>query len=87
VTNQKPEAQGSVQFLYEGRTISAGTGDSVLTALVADGETSLFKDGARGFFCNMGVCQECRVSVDGRRGVRACMTRVSPGMRVTLEDA
>jgi predicted molibdopterin-dependent oxidoreductase YjgC len=88
VTGRTSEhARGSVRFFYGERTIGAREGDSVLTALVAAGETSVAKDGARGFFCNMGICQECRVIVDGRRGSRACLTRVAPGMRVTLEDA
>lgn len=33
-------------------------------------------------FCGMGVCFACLVTVDGRSGVRACTTRVEPGMRV-----
>ncbi|MDE0000296.1 MAG: FAD-dependent oxidoreductase, partial [Rhodospirillaceae bacterium] len=37
---------------------------------------------ARGLFCGMGVCQECRVQVDGRSGVRACMATVKDAMRV-----
>ena len=37
---------------------------------------------ARGVFCGMGVCYECLVTVDGRPGQRACMTRVRDGMSV-----
>jgi hypothetical protein len=80
-------ARETIEFSYDEHTINALPGDSVLTALVAAGETSLSREGARGFFCNMGVCQECRVVVDGRRGSRACLTSVAPGMRVTFEDA
>ena len=36
----------------------------------------------RGLFCGMGVCFDCLVSVDGRDGVRACMTPVRDGMRI-----
>jgi sarcosine oxidase subunit alpha len=32
--------------------------------------------------CGIGVCQECRVTVDGLPGVRACMTPVREGMKV-----
>jgi len=38
----------------------------------------------RGLFCGMGVCFDCLVTVDGRSGVRACVTRVHDGMRVEL---
>ena len=36
----------------------------------------------RGLYCGIGVCQECRVLVDGV-AVRSCVTPVAAGMRVT----
>ena len=36
-------------------------------------------------FCGMGVCQECRVQVDGLR-VLACQTLCYPGMIVELQQ-
>ena len=65
---------------YQGETVGA--------ALAALGQRAVrlsekYGD-LRGLFCGMGVCQECRVSVDGVPNVRACMTPVSPGMRVEL---
>jgi sarcosine oxidase subunit alpha len=33
----------------------------------------------------MGVCQECRVTVDGRPDQRACMTAVRDGMEVATD--
>ena len=36
----------------------------------------------RGLYCGIGVCQECRVLVDGVV-VRSCVTPVAAGMRVT----
>jgi hypothetical protein len=36
----------------------------------------------RGLFCGMGVCFDCLVTVDGRSGVRACITAASEGMTV-----
>ena len=38
----------------------------------------------RGMFCGMGICFDCLVTVDGRSGVRACMTPVREGMRIDL---
>lgn len=38
----------------------------------------------RGMFCGMGICFDCLVTVDGRSGVRACMTPVREGMRIEL---
>ncbi|MCF8038149.1 MAG: (2Fe-2S)-binding protein, partial [Desulfohalobiaceae bacterium] len=39
----------------------------------------------RGFFCGMGVCYDCLVTVDGRPGTRACMTQVEDRMEVELD--
>ncbi len=35
-------------------------------------------------FCGMGVCQECRITIDGRRRL-ACQTPCRAGMRVERE--
>ena len=35
----------------------------------------------RSAFCGMGICQECRVTVDGQRRL-ACQTLCRDGMRV-----
>ena len=48
-----------------------------------DGLVRRTSDGsARGLFCGMGLCFDCLVRVDGRPGVRACVTPVRDGMRV-----
>jgi aerobic-type carbon monoxide dehydrogenase small subunit (CoxS/CutS family) len=36
-------------------------------------------------FCGMGVCQECRVFIDGRRRL-ACQTVCAEGMRVETSE-
>lgn len=36
----------------------------------------------RGPLCGMGVCQECRVTIDGRAHRLACQTLCAAGMRV-----
>ncbi len=87
---RKGTASADVRFLFDGRDIRARPGVSLAAALVAAGELELreTKTGARrGMFCGMGVCQECLVNVDGRSGVRACMTPVEAGVRVVRERA
>jgi D-hydroxyproline dehydrogenase subunit gamma len=39
----------------------------------------------RGIFCGMGTCFDCLVTINGKTGVRACMTRVKGGMRVETQ--
>ena len=75
-----------IGIFFEGREIRCRPGLSVAAALTAAGERELRDAGAgdkRGLFCGMGVCQECRVQIDGHSGIRACMTPVADGMRIS----
>lgn len=36
-------------------------------------------------FCGMGICQECRVTINGRRRL-ACQTLCQPDMRIERSD-
>ena len=38
--------------------------------------------GARAPLCGMGVCHECRVTIDGRAHQLSCQTLCAPGMQV-----
>jgi len=77
-----------VRLRVDGRPITAYSGETVFAALLAEGIKALrnpSKDrskNARGGFCGMGVCQECRVRVDGLPDQRACMTEVRDGMEI-----
>lgn len=72
-------------FFFEGRPIAAREGQSVAAALIAAGERCLRIDEAgqpKGAVCGIGVCWECRCSIDGSADIRACMTPAQPGMQV-----
>ena len=74
-----------VQLMLDGQPMRVEAGVSVAAALrrSSDGSTRLSVTGqARAPLCGMGMCQECRVDVDGRR-VLACQTLCREGMRVT----
>ena len=75
----------TVGFTFAGRPVQAKAGDTVAMALWAAGERVLrqsSRDGApRGVLCNMGICYECLVVIDGVT-TRACMTLVRDGLRV-----
>ncbi len=67
-------------------------GDTVAAALLAAGITAFrsapISGAPRAPYCLMGCCFECTVEIDGEANRRACMTQVSPGMRVvTLRAA
>ncbi len=71
----------------DGRRVSVPAGSSVAAALrIADASgMGVARHSVRGErrapLCGMGICQECRVTVDGRRCL-ACQTRCIAGMRV-----
>lgn len=76
---------GAVEFFFDGKAVSAYSGESVACALFAAGVRTLRQSprtaSARGMFCLMGSCQECVVEADGRR-VAACQEPVRAGLDV-----
>jgi len=79
----------TLSILVDGRLLDVPEGITVAAALLNAGEDA-FRDSVsgrpRGPVCGMGICFECRVAIDGVPGRRACLERVSPGMRVTTRD-
>ena len=79
----------SVTFTFDGRPIVARTGEPITAALLAAGvrtfRTMPRSGEPRGGYCLVGRCTDCLVVVDGRPNVRACVTPVRDGMRVTTQ--
>ena len=74
-----------IELTVDGEPLHAPAGQSVAAALLSQGLFALRESpsGApRGLYCGIGVCQVCRVLVDGV-AVRSCVTPVAAGMRVT----
>jgi predicted molibdopterin-dependent oxidoreductase YjgC len=78
---------GAVRLHINGQPLSVSAGTSVAAALRIADATCLgvarrsVQGEARAPFCGMGICQECRVDIDGRRRL-ACQTRCEDGMVV-----
>jgi D-hydroxyproline dehydrogenase subunit gamma len=74
-----------------GESVRVASGSSVAAALAiasasggAHVVTRRSVSGApRGPLCGMGICQECRVTIDGMRHKLACQTLCTQGMSVT----
>jgi sarcosine oxidase, subunit alpha len=85
VLGPAPERQ-AVTISCNGEPLQAYLGDVLAAALLAHGIRALRTTGRdeapRGLYCGIGHCFECQVTVDGRSGVRACLTPVRDGMRV-----
>ncbi|CAM4309411.1 (2Fe-2S)-binding protein [Lacicoccus alkaliphilus] len=80
-----------IPFIWNGETYYGAEGESITAALLANDIRTLRyheRDGApRGLYCNIGHCSECRVKVDGRENVRACLTPVRENMIIVRQGA
>ena len=76
--------EATVEFLLDGQLLRVPVGTSVAAALAFRPSrlSRLSINGEpRAPFCGMGICQECRLLIDGRRRL-ACQTLCITGMRV-----
>lgn len=76
-----------IRLTVNGQPVDVPAGASVAAAVAH--HTLHFRrsvhETARAPLCGMGVCFECRVTVNGVAHVRACMTPASEGMQVTTD--
>src|ERR1700733_1710914 len=81
----------TLTFSFDGRPIQAFAGDTIASALLAQGRWTLSRSfkyhRPRGELCGCGQCANSLVTVDGRPGVRACGEPVRAGMEVTHQNA
>jgi predicted molibdopterin-dependent oxidoreductase YjgC len=79
----------AVPIWVDGEEVEAFEGETVLAVLWAKGRHTLHTTARthepRGFFCGIGVCFDCLVTIDGIVNLRACLEPVRPGMKVTLQ--
>ncbi|MGF6154369.1 (2Fe-2S)-binding protein [Pseudomonas fluorescens] len=73
-----------IEVSLDGRTVAVDAGTTVAALLYLAGDScsrTSVSGQHRAPFCGMGVCQECRVNIDGQRRL-ACQTTCRTGMRV-----
>ena len=79
-----------IQVTFDGRPLTAYEGESISAALWAAGirtlRTTAKHSSPRGIFCNIGVCHDCLVGVDGQPSQRACRTAVRAGMKISTQS-
>lgn len=74
-----------VSFTFDGEPVEGHEREPLGVALMAAGVLRLrvSRGGeARGLYCAIGQCLECRVEIDGVGVRRACLTPVSEGLAV-----
>lgn len=79
-----------VTITFNGLDYQAYEGESIAAALLANQirvlRFSKKNREPRGIYCGIGHCYECRVTVDGKRSVRACITNVQDQMHIESQD-
>ena len=77
------------RFTVDGEPVEAYPGETVAGALLVAGRRvarrSPRRGEARGLFCAIGVCHDCRMIVDGEPNVRTCLTPARAGMVVQTQ--
>lgn len=80
----KLEERKEITFTYDGVPYKGLAGDTIASALLANGIRNLRvheETGTpRGIYCNIGHCFECRVTVNDHSGIRACLTEIQSNM-------
>jgi D-hydroxyproline dehydrogenase subunit gamma len=77
----------SIAVLVNGHVIAVPMGTVVSAALlIADAPCRISVDGQpRTALCGMGICFECRATVDGVPHIRTCQLVCQPGMTVETQ--
>jgi predicted molibdopterin-dependent oxidoreductase YjgC len=85
VSAARRDSAPALTLTVDARPVRAPGGVSVAAALLSAG-VSAFRHSvsgeARAPLCGMGVCYECRVTIDGVPHRRACLVPVAEGMVV-----
>jgi sarcosine oxidase subunit alpha len=81
------EAPGVVRLRVDGKVVEVPPGSTVAAVLAGrrPGFRRSVRGDLRGPLCGMGICFECRATVDGRLHVRTCMILCRDGMEVETD--
>jgi sarcosine oxidase subunit alpha len=77
-----------VKLSVNGRAVEAPAGSMVSAAIALAGVTEFRRSvsgESRAPLCGMGICFECRVTIDGRVHVRSCQVPCRDGMEVQTD--
>ena len=70
-------------------TVRVPPGSTVAAAVLQTGVTTFRRSvsgEARGPLCGMGICFECRVTIDGEAHIRSCQTLCADGLDVRTDE-
>ncbi|MDE3053514.1 MAG: (2Fe-2S)-binding protein [Gemmatimonadota bacterium] len=79
-----------IEIAIDGRVCTVAAGTSVAAALLDAGQPAFrasVQGEPRGPLCGMGICFECRVTINGVPHRRACMVTCEHGMSIATGAA
>ncbi len=83
-------ARKQVRFSFENSDYEGIEGEPVAAALLANDIRILRytrNKNARGAYCFIGHCFECRLTIDGRKEQRSCLVPLRSGMEILQGDS
>jgi len=83
----RDSGSGTVTLSVNGSPVAVPAGATVAVAMAIAGQacrTSVSGE-PRGPLCGMGICFECRVSINGTPHCRSCQILCEPGMEVRTD--
>jgi sarcosine oxidase subunit alpha len=81
-------APATIRLTIDGEAVRVAADTTVAAALMNHGRLALRRSPGgepRAPLCGMGICFECRATVDGRPGVRTCAITCRDGMEVRTD--
>ncbi len=83
------EKKKELHFKYNGKDLVGYEGDTIAAALHDNGimhySNSIERKRPRGFYCAIGNCGSCNMTVNGIENIKTCMTLLEDGMEVISE--
>ena len=83
-----PETTRSIELTVNGVTVAVASGTTVAAAVLLAGQPTRrsVSGESRGPLCGMGICFECRVTIDGVPHQRSCQILCTPGIHVITNE-
>jgi len=79
----------SIEVRVNGKSLRVDAG-TIVAAAVARAGLARFRRSVlaqpRGPLCGMGICMECRVTINGQKQCRSCQTLCETGMEIQTDD-
>lgn len=83
-----PDTPANIALSINGAPVTVPAGTTVAAAILSTG-AAIFRlsitGDPRGPLCGMGICFECRVSIDGQPHRRSCQLECREGMEVATD--